>query len=109
MGYYIDHSGKRPLPPKGKLAILLEDVPGAEVLNLNPMGLGPQKWVPNLVAVAHNPTFEAAAYAFDEEEMRRFADVRDPRRIDWAIIPGADVLSGYKRRTTPSVRGTPLS
>lgn len=97
MGYYIDHTPKRPLGPRDKALALLADVPGAQRLDLPIFGLGPAKWQPNLVCVAHNPTFEAAAYAFDAEEMRRFDDPRDDRIKEWLIVPGAAELSGYAR------------
>lgn len=87
MGYYINQINGESLPAKGKAQFLIER--GATRVQ-NPV------FQENLVCVVENMLFDAAGYAFSEEEMRVFKDPNDYRQKTWLIVPKADELSGYK-------------
>jgi hypothetical protein len=100
MGYYINNTnvgeGKSnpfdwQLPATGKADAILEAGIGAKEIKR------PSEWQPDLVCVVENGVFDAAAYAFDEEEFLVFADPHDTRRKRWLIVPNAAKLSGYER------------
>jgi hypothetical protein len=87
MGYYVNstNSGEGLLPHNKAFALVLD---GA--LPINP----PTEWQPNLVCVVENGSFDAAAYAFNADEMKYFLEP-DGRRKIWLIVQNADKLSGY--------------
>lgn len=91
MGYYINTKRDgTPLAPRDKADSLIAD--GATEIS------EPTKWQPNLVCVVQNGVFDAAAYAFSENEMRAFLPSFDdsrPRR--WLIVPDAAQRSGFTR------------
>lgn len=83
MGKYIN---KLPdgtiLPAHGKADKLLT-IPGALETNG-----APSEWKDNIVCVVNNGPFEAAGYAFDEQELKVFARP-DGRPKRWLLIPNA--------------------
>lgn len=87
MGKYINVNSKgEPLPAKGKAQFLVDD--GAELLTVIP-----EVWEENLVCVADNGAFEAAAYAFDDKEFRYFLGLQrggeEKRPTIWLRYPHA--------------------
>lgn len=90
MGYYLNHdSTGKELPAKGKVEVLLAT--GGEKVH----GLG-LTFQPNLVCVVDNGVFEAAAFAYDRDEMNVFNSPRDMRHKVWLTYPGAAEISGYE-------------
>jgi hypothetical protein len=87
MGYYINQINGKNLNPTSKTQQLLDG--GATLVS------GPITFRENLVCVVQNGYFDAAAYAYSEEEMNIFL-ILDGRPKTWLIVPGADILSGYK-------------
>lgn len=92
MGYYIDRTPAGNLPSIGKARFLLDNVEGAKVI------AAPKKWEPDLVCVVENGFFDAAAYAFNRQEMIEFSDPNDRRYKTWMIVPDAAKLSGYEHK-----------
>lgn len=90
MGYYVNQINGKILPAKNKVKFLLEN--GA-VRILNPT------FQENLVCVVENIMFDAAAYAYSEDEMKCFNESDDLRTKTWLIVPNANELSGYKPNT----------
>lgn len=87
MGYYINiDSNHNLLPAKGKAKKLLED--GATLVDGG-------KFLPNMVCVVENFSFDAAAYLYDEQEYEDFL-VDDGRPMTFLQHPLAAQLSGYK-------------
>ena len=84
MGYYLnkDINGK-PLKALNKVQDLISS--GA---SLAPK---PISFQPDLVCVVNNVAFEAAAWAYSEEEMQQFL-FPDGRAKTWLIVPGAEGL-----------------
>jgi hypothetical protein len=87
MGKYIE---KLPdgteLPKHGKVHALLT-IEGAKIINQ------PIEWEEDIVCVVDNYTWDAAAYAFDDIELRRFSHPRDDRFRVWLKIPNAKNLA----------------
>lgn len=81
MGRYINRVEYVDLPVMGKASALM--ALGAHEIE------APTEWVPGLVCVVENGWMDAAAYAFDEEEMRAFQRP-DGRKKTWLIIPDAE-------------------
>ena len=90
MGYYINQINGKILPAKRKVEFLLEN--GA-VRVINPT------FQENLVCVVENIMFDAAAYAYSEDEMKYFNESDGLRTKTWLIVPNANELSGYKTKT----------
>lgn len=88
MGLYINETPAGPMPVHNKAAWLLATVPGTQQLPRAPFN-----WVPNLVCVVDNDSFEAAAYCDSATEFDRFNDPRDPRRKWWLVVPGVKGLA----------------
>lgn len=86
MGYYINKMPAGILPDQGKVEFLIKHA-NAKVIEPPTRG-----WTDNLVCVAHNPNFDAAAYAFNEEEMKVFLRP-DGRRKTWLLVPNAKELA----------------
>lgn len=87
MGYYINSTSKGVrLPAKGKANQLIFD--GAKRVK--------NEFQENLVCVVDNGPFEAAAYAFSEDEFNAFNDPDDNRNKEWLVYPHAKSLSGYE-------------
>lgn len=86
MGMYINKlpTGES-LPATGKAKKLLS-IEGAEEIK------EPVEWSEDIVCVANNGFFEAAAYAFNENEMIYFARP-DGRPKTWLKVPGALALT----------------
>lgn len=83
MGLYINAiNGKKP-PAKGKSDFIIENIPGTIVLSAKP-----QEWEDGLVCVVDNGPFEAAAYAFDADEMEVFKNTNG-RPSKWLLVPNA--------------------
>lgn len=102
MGYYINRtpSGET-LPAHGKAAAILATIPGSKVLAVwgkyqTASDVPRVEYQPDLVCVVENLLFDAAGFAYDENEFRIFSDLRDdPRRRTWMTVPGAAEISGY--------------
>lgn len=89
MGYYLNQNKHGvALPARGKAQALINT--GAEQLR------GPVVFQPNLVCVVENGPFDAAGYAFSEDEMRTFLRP-DGRLKTWLIVEDAAKLSDYER------------
>ncbi len=90
MGYYLNSYAGRPLPAKNKAMALISL--GAQPIN------PPTEWQEGLVCAVVNPApFDAVGYAYNEQEMKYFLDVTDPRPKQWFLIPEAAELSGYTK------------
>lgn len=89
MGYYINqNSNGVALPSKNKADYLLLD--GA--VEINP----PKTFVPGLICVIENSTFDAALFCYKKEEMEMALNSEDFRPKIWLIHPKAAELAGYK-------------
>ena len=79
MGRYVNHTSKGSVgsSAKEKCDAIIADG-GVEI----PV---PKEFVPNLVCVVNNGMFGAAAYAYNEREMKDFQDTRDHRPVRWFI------------------------
>lgn len=92
MGWYINEINGEDIPSLRKVQFILENAPDAKIID------PPTEWQEGLVCVVHNGAFDAAGYAFDEDEMRVFLapdyDVQRPRT--WMIVPNAKEYTGYK-------------
>ena len=83
MGLYINQTSTgAPLPNLGKADALIAD--GAVVVKA--------QWQPNLICVVNNGMFEAAGYAFCEEEFNVFK-MPDGRKKIWLTHPKAEELA----------------
>lgn len=80
MGYYIQG------PTFGKADFIINEW-GAKLI------IGSPVWPPPtakaLICVVQNPFFDAAAYAFDEDEFAAFNDPGDPRPRKWLLMSEA--------------------
>lgn len=87
MGYYINElpNGEL-LPAKGKADKLLSTIEGTKEIKT------PQQWEEDIVCVVDNGPFEAAAYAFSQNELNVFANP-DGRPKRWLKVPGAKTLA----------------
>ena len=85
MGYYINKDSKgKILPSLGKVEALVSD--GATIMSQ-------PEYVPEkTVCVVNNFIFEAAAYAYSEQEFIRFID-RDVRPKTWLLYSHAKELA----------------
>lgn len=93
MGYYINAINGVAAPSKDKARFILTRSIGAEPIE------PPTKWQEGLVCVVDNGAFEAAGYAFDEDEMNVFLRPDSggrQRHRQWLLVPEAKALSGYK-------------
>lgn len=98
MGYYIDQDSKgNMLPAKGKVKALIAD--GAIKIAEGHTGWelpGDVKFQEGLVVVVQNNMFDAAAYAYDEDELMDFIKEDDSRRWKTVLVyKHAARLSGY--------------
>ena len=90
MGYYINSNSKdEGLGATGKANGLALD--GARIIP------EPTTWQEGLVCVVENGPFDAAAYVYNEKEMKEFQNPSDYRRKTWLIYEHAKKLSGYDR------------
>jgi len=81
MGKYINEDSKGlGLPARNKTAHLIED--GALKIDT------PLVWIEGLVCVVENAPFDAAGYAYDEDEMAEFKRIGD-RKTTWMIYEHA--------------------
>jgi hypothetical protein len=87
MGYYINNVKGVQLPPIRK-ADWLKSLAGAKEVS------HPISFQPDLVCVVENGPFDAAAFAYSEEEMNEFLRP-DGRKKTWLIVPEAAKISGY--------------
>lgn len=86
MGLYINRNSKgEELPAIGKVAKLIQD--GAELLFNTPT-----KLVEGLICVVSNGPFDAAAFAYSEEEMSYFAREQE-RQTVWLLWDKARELA----------------
>jgi hypothetical protein len=89
MGYYINTTSKGvPLPSCNKADYLILD--GATEVKA--------KFQPNLICVVENAMFDAAGFAYNEEEFDEFNDPNDHRPKRWLVHPMAAKLAGYIER-----------
>ena len=88
MGKYINQINGNRVPDKGKVEFILKHVPTA--VKVDP----PTQWQEGLVCVVDNGVFEAAGYAYDEQEMELFLrpDMRAQRPRQWLVVPNAKEL-----------------
>ncbi len=87
MGYYINRTSTgRTLLPKGKANALVND--GATIVD----GSSFQE---NLICVVDNGLFEAAAYAYSENEYEEFKSTN--RNQVWLTHSKAAELAGYRK------------
>lgn len=96
MGYYINNGHN-----VGKADWLIANE-GALELNFVPNSLAEASSDPNLngvVCVVDNGLFEAAAFIYNDNELKAFSDPKDWRNKRWLIMPlaRAKTLSGYNR------------
>jgi hypothetical protein len=85
MGYYINKTSTGKLLDRDKVQELIRD--GAIIVTGN-------EFVPNLICVVNNGIFEAAGYAYSENEYKAFREP-DGRKRTWLVHPQAAELSGY--------------
>lgn len=84
MGKYINIDSKgNVLPAKGKAEMLIKD--GAKIVK-------PTSFQDNLVCIVDNGMFEAAGYAYDENEFKAF-NYPDGRNKIWLIYDHASNLA----------------
>lgn len=88
MGYYINSVEGSQLPATRKADFLIS------LAKARPLS-GPIQFQPDLVCVVENAFFDAAGYAFSEEEMNAFL-TPDGRKKTWLVVPNAAKLSGYE-------------
>lgn len=85
MGRYINKTSKhQALPAKGKIVHLVED--GARIIP------EPETFKDNLVCVVDNGFFEAAGYAYSENEMKVFKR-DDGRPKTWLVYPKVNEMA----------------
>lgn len=88
MGQYLNRTPTgAPLPAKGKADAILAAFPGAKEI-----WPARREFVDDLVCVLENGPFDAAGYAYSEQEMLDFAQP-DGRRKRWLIVPGVKELA----------------
>lgn len=84
MGHYINElPNGEILPAIGKADKLLSTIEGTEELESVP-----QEWEEDIVCVVSNGTFEAAAYAYNDAELKEFSRF-DGRPKRWLKVPHA--------------------
>ncbi len=90
MGYYIE------VPQVHGKAQQIIDIHGAELLKRVPMSVRDVPEDKAIICVVDNGPFEAAAFAFDDLELREFAKP-DPRPRQWLLMDRTTAckLSGY--------------
>lgn len=92
MGYYINEIEGEAAPRIHKADFILSKAYGAQLIE------PPTEWQDGLVCVVNNGAFDAAGYAYNEEEMRVFLrpdyGVQRPRQ--WLLVPNAKEYAGYK-------------
>lgn len=92
MGYYIE------VPANTGKAELIRQLHGGEILPGQPEW---NSWAPGkaCIVVVANALFEAAAYAYDEQEFRAFTDPSDDRPRQFVLMDRelAEKLSGRAR------------
>lgn len=92
MGFYINEINGKQAPRIHKADFILANAYDAQLID------PPTEWQEGLVCVVQNGAFDAAAYAFDENEMRVFLapdyGVQRPRQ--WLLVPEAKAIVGYK-------------
>lgn len=95
MGFYINQTTKRELGPLGKVDALIADE-GAIELPFAPDQFPTDRAV---ICVVSNGPFEAAAFAYDKNEMDAFNDPSDYRPKRWLVMDlnTAKQLTGYSR------------
>jgi len=91
MGFYINQINGVDAPRKGKAEFIAANT---NTLFIEP----PTEWREGLVCVIDNGVFDAAGYAYDEDEMRVFLspDHNRPRPRQWLLVPEAKAIVGYK-------------
>lgn len=90
MGYYINQINGKGLPHNFKAKMLIEN--GAVKID------EPTEFCENLVCVVENGIFDAAAYAYNEGEMKHFQNPSDNRPKTWLIVENAAELSDYNTK-----------
>lgn len=96
MGYYINNfkDGQK-LPATGKAKALINEGAKEVAKTLFDYTRPKLEFQPNLVCVVANGPFDAAGYAFSEEEMKAFL-YPDMRLKVWLIVEDAAKRSGYQ-------------
>ena len=88
MGYYIDRFEAELLPTKGKADFLVSK--GAKKIEI------PERFTNDLVCVIDEGIYDAAGFAFNENEMKRFLN-DGYGRSEWLKVPNADFHSKYTK------------
>lgn len=83
MGKYINSINGIPAPDRGKARFILENDSTAKAID------PPTEFVDGLVCVVDNGPFEAAGYAYSENEMRAFLRGTGGRPKQWLLVPKA--------------------
>lgn len=93
MGYYINEINGEEAPNKGKADFILARAYDAQLLPAPPT-----EWQEGLVCIVDNGVFDAAGYAYDENEMQAFLrpDSGKQRPRQWLLVPEAKAIVGYK-------------
>jgi hypothetical protein len=93
MGYYINQSSKRILPGKGKADALIED---GDAIDIDVVPTSIPTHNAAIVCVVDNGAFDAAAYAYSNDELQVFLHP-DPRPKRWLLMNKklAEKLAGY--------------
>ncbi|KKM62350.1 hypothetical protein LCGC14_1522510 [marine sediment metagenome] len=91
MGYYIETPGHT----HGKAQQII-DVHGAELLSRAPLSVDDVPADKAIICVVDNGPFEAAAFAYNDEELRDFTHP-DPRPKQWLLMDRAKAceLTGF--------------
>jgi hypothetical protein len=95
MGYYINETKNGPLGALGKADRIIQDENAIE-LHFPPPIFPQDKAV---ICVVSNGPFDAAAFAYSEEEMDYFNDPNDYRPKRWLLmnLDRARFLTGYSK------------
>ena len=91
MGYYIE------VPENKGKAQQIIDIHGAELLNKVPLSVNDVPEDKAIIVIVDNGPFEAAAFAYNDMELREFARP-DRRTRQWLLMDRAKAceLTGYK-------------
>jgi hypothetical protein len=96
MGFYLNSTGTRDLPNKGKVDVLVKDC-SAEILVIPPPSLDVIPEDKAVICVIDNDAFEAAELVYDDMELRECGDQLDDRVRVWLLMDKelTHKLTGY--------------
>jgi hypothetical protein len=92
MGYYIQG------PAHGKADMIVQEH-GGRILASTPRSLSEVEDEEAIICVVDNGPFEAAGYAYSDDELRAFQEPSDFRPKTWVVMDKekAEELSGFRR------------